>query len=322
MLTDEFSTSSAIVAQNIKVRRAFAPGRQTMNRTRLMISALLLASAAAAPALAQDGWHRNGENRGENRGGHQGGGERGADRPPQAQPAPQAQPGPQPQAAPQRGPQPGVRNDRGQGWQARPDAQPRPDNNSGWRPRTDVDRGDAGRHIEGRPDNGVQVWRNDPRRGDGQRDDRSDDRNGWDRNRGDRDRGNWDRNGRNDRPGGWNGNRGRPGNWDRNDRGNWNQSWRNDRRYDWRGYRDAHRDTYRAGRYRVPYGYHGGYRRWGIGVRIDPIFFGQSYWISDPWYYRLPPAYGNYRWVRYYNDALLVDIYSGMVVDEIPDFFW
>jgi len=26
--------------------------------------------------------------------------------------------------------------------------------------------------------------------------------------------------------------------------------------------------------------------------------------------------------VRYYNDALLVDVYSGTVVDEIPDFFW
>ena len=47
-----------------------------------------------------------------------------------------------------------------------------------------------------------------------------------------------------------------------------------------------------------------------------------NYWLNDPWQYRLPPAYGPYRWVRYYNDALLVDIYSGQVVDVIYGFFW
>ena len=31
---------------------------------------------------------------------------------------------------------------------------------------------------------------------------------------------------------------------------------------------------------------------------------------------------GPYRWVRYYDDVLLVDIYSGEVVDVIHDFFW
>jgi Ni/Co efflux regulator RcnB len=57
-------------------------------------------------------------------------------------------------------------------------------------------------------------------------------------------------------------------------------------------------------------------------VRLAPMFFASSYWISDPWDYRLPPAYGPYRWVRYYNDALLVDVETGYVTDEIPDFFW
>ena len=32
--------------------------------------------------------------------------------------------------------------------------------------------------------------------------------------------------------------------------------------------------------------------------------------------------YGPYRWVRYYDDAVLVDIYSGEVVDVINNFFW
>ena len=50
--------------------------------------------------------------------------------------------------------------------------------------------------------------------------------------------------------------------------------------------------------------------------------WGQDYWIDDPWSYRLPEAYGPYRWVRYYNDALLVDGRSGFVVDVIYDIFW
>ncbi len=36
----------------------------------------------------------------------------------------------------------------------------------------------------------------------------------------------------------------------------------------------------------------------------------------------LPPAYGSYRWVRYYDDVILVDLRSGYVVDVIHDFFW
>ena len=37
--------------------------------------------------------------------------------------------------------------------------------------------------------------------------------------------------------------------------------------------------------------------------------------------YRLPPADGPYRWVRYYGDVLLVDVRNGYVVDVIHDFF-
>ena len=47
-----------------------------------------------------------------------------------------------------------------------------------------------------------------------------------------------------------------------------------------------------------------------------------DFWLNDPWQYRLPPAYGPYRWVRYCNDALLVNIYTGQVVDVIHGFFW
>ena len=102
--------------------------------------------------------------------------------------------------------------------------------------------------------------------------------------------------------------------WDRND-------WRRDTRYNWFGYRTQHRDLYRAGRYYSPYS-NFRYNRLSIGIFLDSGFYGNRYWVNDPWQYRLPQAYGPYRWVRYYDDVLLVDIYSGEVVDVIHDFFW
>ena len=102
--------------------------------------------------------------------------------------------------------------------------------------------------------------------------------------------------------------------WDRND-------WRRDNRYNWSGYRNQHRDVFRAGRYYSPYNNYS-YSRLSIGFFLNSGFFGRSYWINDPYQYRLPEIYGPYRWVRYYDDVLLVDIYSGEVVDVIHNFFW
>jgi len=52
------------------------------------------------------------------------------------------------------------------------------------------------------------------------------------------------------------------------------------------------------------------------------MFWGDNYMINDPWTYHLPPASPPYRWVRYYDDALLVDTYRGQVVEVMRDFFW
>jgi hypothetical protein len=122
-------------------------------------------------------------------------------------------------------------------------------------------------------------------------------------------------NGGNDRSG-WQGNH------DHGSRGaNWNREWRHDRRYDWQNYRYSHRNIYHSGRYYAPYrGY--GYNRLAIGLFLDEGFYASNYWIGDPFYYRLPPAEPGTRWVRYYNDVVLVDVYSGEVVDVIYDFFW
>lgn len=108
---------------------------------------------------------------------------------------------------------------------------------------------------------------------------------------------------------------------DRNRGGNWSNTWRSDNRYDWRGHRRLHGDYYRQGRYYAPYRGHS-YSRIGIGFSLGTGFYGSRYWINDPWQYRLPAAYGPYRWVRYYDDVLLVDVRSGRIVDLIRDFFW
>lgn len=118
----------------------------------------------------------------------------------------------------------------------------------------------------------------------------------------------------------WN-DRNRDRRWDRDRRHNWNRDWRNDNRYNWRHYRNSHRSIFRSGRYYAPYrGY--SYQRFSIGFFLEPLFYSSNYWISDTWQYRLPPAYPGTRWVRYYDDVLLVDTYSGEVIDVIYDFFW
>ena len=100
----------------------------------------------------------------------------------------------------------------------------------------------------------------------------------------------------------------------------WRREWRQDRRYDWRRHRDRDRSRFRVSIYIDPFGWN--YRRWNLGWNLNSDHYSSRYWIDDPWEYRLPPAYGPYRWVRYYDDALLVDLRSGRVVDVIHGFFW
>lgn len=102
----------------------------------------------------------------------------------------------------------------------------------------------------------------------------------------------------------------------------WNRDWRRDNRYDWQAYRFSNRNFYRQSRYYDPFGSRYGYQRFSIGIRIGSSYYNDRYWISDPFAYRLPYADGPYRWVRYYDDVLLIDLRDGAVVDVIHDFFW
>lgn len=100
----------------------------------------------------------------------------------------------------------------------------------------------------------------------------------------------------------------------------WGSNWRRDKRYDWRDHRKRNKWKFHLGFYYDPFGWN--YHRYGIGWRLWPSHYGSRFWLHDPWSYRLPPAYGPYRWIRYWDDALLVNIYTGQVVDVIYDFFW
>ena len=101
---------------------------------------------------------------------------------------------------------------------------------------------------------------------------------------------------------------------------NWNHRWRNDNRYDWQNWRRRHGSTFHLGFYFDPFGWN--YRPYQVGWRLWPSYYQQNYWLNDPWQYRLPYAPPGTQWIRYYNDALLVDTWTGEVVDVIPNFFW
>jgi len=95
------------------------------------------------------------------------------------------------------------------------------------------------------------------------------------------------------------------------DRRNWGRN-------DWRGYRQSNRSLYNRGYWRAPFAY----RVFRPGVTIGLGYYGSRYSINDPGRYRLPPAGYGLRWIRHYDDVLLVDVRRGIVVDVIRNFFW
>jgi Ni/Co efflux regulator RcnB len=100
---------------------------------------------------------------------------------------------------------------------------------------------------------------------------------------------------------------------------NWNTNWRSDHRYDWRDRRRHHSSLFHFGIFIDPFGWD--YQPFDIGYRMWPAYYGNQYWI-DPGVYGLPYPPPGAAWVRYWNDAVLVDTYTGTVIDTIPGFFW
>src|SRR5690349_1257799 len=101
------------------------------------------------------------------------------------------------------------------------------------------------------------------------------------------------------------------------------RDWREDRNRrwgdnDWRDWRGRNRGIYARGNWRAPFRYYA----FRPGVRIAPGYWGSAYWINDPWRYRLPPAGYGQRWVRHYDDVLLIDTRRGVVLRVINHFYW
>ncbi|WP_197422626.1 RcnB family protein, partial [Phenylobacterium sp. CCH9-H3] len=129
------------------------------------------------------------------------------------------------------------------------------------------------------------------------------DRRDWDR-RGDNDRRDWDRRGDGRRD------------WDRRDHR------RDDHRRWERGryppaYFSSHRYRYA---WRPPSGFY--LRSWSFGEFFPRGWYGPGYWIVDPWQYDLPLPPPGYDWVRSGPDALLIDEFSGRIVQVVRNVFW
>jgi Ni/Co efflux regulator RcnB len=64
------------------------------------------------------------------------------------------------------------------------------------------------------------------------------------------------------------------------------------------------------------------YRRWVFGDIFPRSFWVSSYWITDYWQFGLmDPPYG-YVWVRYGDDAVLVDVQSGRILRVVYSVFF
>jgi Ni/Co efflux regulator RcnB len=78
--------------------------------------------------------------------------------------------------------------------------------------------------------------------------------------------------------------------------------------------------SFRAAPFYYPGGW--GYRRWGVGQFLPGAFLTQSYFIGNWGAYGLGPPPPGLQWVRYGPDALLVNVYTGQVVDTVYGVFW
>jgi len=77
---------------------------------------------------------------------------------------------------------------------------------------------------------------------------------------------------------------------------------------------------FRADPYRWPSGF--GYRHWGLHQILPPVFLADDYYLNDYYDFGLAdPPYGA-EWIRVGDDALLVSLDTGEVLDEVPGVFY
>jgi Ni/Co efflux regulator RcnB len=88
-------------------------------------------------------------------------------------------------------------------------------------------------------------------------------------------------------------------------------------RHDFRSFGDFHQSfnasrRFHAPAYRRPPGWYA--RRWTFGEVLPALFWARDYWLTDYMDYALPPPPPYAVWVRYGNDALLIDQDSGEII--------
>jgi len=89
-------------------------------------------------------------------------------------------------------------------------------------------------------------------------------------------------------------------------------------RRDFSNYRNYHQNfrasqRFRAAPYRRPPGYFA--RRWSWGQTLPSFFWTRDYWLTDFYAYDLPPPPYGAIWVRVGDDALLIDQYTGEIIE-------
>ena len=76
------------------------------------------------------------------------------------------------------------------------------------------------------------------------------------------------------------------------------------------GHQHAVRYKYGVGAFKAPFAYRGFHN----GSAIQARYYGAGYTIAKPWKYGLPTPRANQRYVRHYDDVLLINLRSGKVV--------
>ncbi len=79
-------------------------------------------------------------------------------------------------------------------------------------------------------------------------------------------------------------------------------------------------NRFRGGYYRPPYGYYS--RAWGFGDFLPRPWFARDYWMDDFLDFDLPYPPPGFTWVRVGPDALMIDRYTGRVVQVVRGMFW
>ncbi|MBL8779409.1 MAG: RcnB family protein [Alphaproteobacteria bacterium] len=103
-----------------------------------------------------------------------------------------------------------------------------------------------------------------------------------------------------------------------------NNTWRNNnaRAGNWSQFRRNVRapQRFRVGAYHGPRGFH--YQRWSYGQRLPAAYYARQFWLFDVIGYGLFTPPPGLIWVRYGDDALLIDQYTGQIVQVRYDVFY